>query len=467
MLDRVTALIKRLLNKAHVDRPVFFALATRAWAVTAGPISALLIAARFSPEIQGYYYTFGSLVALQVFVELGLGIVVVHSASHEWARLNLTAEGSIAGDALALSRLRGIAAVAVRWFVIGALLLVTGLTIAGSYFFGTGPDLGVHWRAPWLVLCGFVGVNVALTPAWSLLEGCNQVARLYRFRFFQGIVVTGAIWVAILVGADLWAAPIMAMATALTALYFLLRRYALFLRDLLLAPIEAGRPAWRTDIFPMQWRIAVSWVSGYFVVSIFVPVLFKLQGPVVAGQMGMTWSLIGALGFATAWLSPKVPQFGMLVAERKFAQLDHLFWKVSGMVAVVTLVLATLLTIFVYGLNLMEFSLAQRLLPLAPASLFLAGQCLSTMLQPVSAYLRAHKREPLMAITVVMAISIATTTLAGAWYSGVLGVAAGYFVVNAFMFPVVVFIWRRCRREWHSLTSRERGTQRSIGEPTK
>jgi hypothetical protein len=33
---------------------------------------------------QGFYYTFGSVLALQVFVKLGLVTVIVQMASHEW-----------------------------------------------------------------------------------------------------------------------------------------------------------------------------------------------------------------------------------------------------------------------------------------------------------------------------------------------------------------------------------------------
>ena len=38
------------------------------------------------------------------------------------------------------------------------------------------------------------------------------------------------------------------------------------------------------EIFPNQWKIALSWVSGYFIFHFFNPVLFA-EGPVVAGQM--------------------------------------------------------------------------------------------------------------------------------------------------------------------------------------
>lgn len=41
------------------------------------------------------------------------------------------------------------------------------------------------------------------------------------------------------------------------------------------------------EIFPYQWRIALSWISGYFIFQLFNPVLFATEGAIVAGQMGM------------------------------------------------------------------------------------------------------------------------------------------------------------------------------------
>src|SRR5687767_14379524 len=86
-----------------LDSSTAVALANRAWQLLAAPVTILLIAGRLSAEQQGYYYTFGSLVALQSFFELGFGVVVINVASHEWARLALDGEGRINGDADALS----------------------------------------------------------------------------------------------------------------------------------------------------------------------------------------------------------------------------------------------------------------------------------------------------------------------------------------------------------------------------
>jgi hypothetical protein len=74
---------RRFLNRLEVNRAVFYALALRGWQFVGGAVSVLLISLYFTKELQGYYYTFSSLVALQSFFELGLGAVLVAIASHE------------------------------------------------------------------------------------------------------------------------------------------------------------------------------------------------------------------------------------------------------------------------------------------------------------------------------------------------------------------------------------------------
>jgi hypothetical protein len=60
------------LRRAEVDKAVVFAVAAPVLRIVSGPVSALLMIRFFTPEIQGFYFTFGSLAALQVLLELGL-----------------------------------------------------------------------------------------------------------------------------------------------------------------------------------------------------------------------------------------------------------------------------------------------------------------------------------------------------------------------------------------------------------
>src|SRR5207245_2385725 len=251
---------------------------------------AFLFVVFVSPEMQGYYYTFNSLLAFQIFAELGLGTVLTYYASHEWAKLAFDPHGRVTGDADALSRLTSLGRFALRWYLAAGAALTLILAVGGLLFFATDGNPAFPWRAPWIVLCVTTGLNICVVPIWALLEGCNQVANVYAFRVIQYVASSVAAWVGIYLGAGLWVASIVGVTGLLAMMVTVGRRYAGFVRTILLGHSKGPRLRWRVDVLPMQWRIALSWISGYFMFSLFTPVLFHYQGSLVAGQMGMTWS---------------------------------------------------------------------------------------------------------------------------------------------------------------------------------
>lgn len=442
--------LKQLLYKAEVDRAVFFGLLSKAWGMVVTPITALLIATRFTPELQGYYYTFANLLAMQLFIELGFGTVIVQFASHEWSKLGLGKDGNIEGDKDALSRLISLAQFSLKWYLAGGVLLTLGLGISGSIFFSQSYDSNIKWGSPWLILCLFTGITVCLVPIWSLLEGCNQVKRLYAYRFWQNLFVNSSIWIALLFGAELWTASVGSAITLVCAAVFLKRNYWTFLKTLFFSRPTGSLIKWRRDIFPMQWRFALSWMSGYFISFLFTPVLFHYHGPVVAGQFGMTWSLLSVIGsLSGAWLAPKVPQFGILIALKNYVELDQLFWRLTRVITYSTVLSATGIWIIVYLLNEADYSLAVRLLPPLPTGIFLLAQVIIALQSPVACYLRAHKREPLLSISVIGGILIGLSTFVLGRYYSATGMAIGYLVTFVLTTPFVLFIWYRCRVEWH------------------
>jgi len=87
-----------------VNRAVGYGLLSRVWGLLSGPVTMFIIATKFSKEQQGFLYTISSLLALQVFFELGLTNVIATFASHEFAKLKWEEKGKISGDTVALER---------------------------------------------------------------------------------------------------------------------------------------------------------------------------------------------------------------------------------------------------------------------------------------------------------------------------------------------------------------------------
>ena len=433
------------------DRAVNFAIAARVWSLPAGLITVLLIGFSFSPEAQGYYYTFNAVLSIQLFAELGLSTVLIYFASHEWSKLRVGPDGRPTGDDVALSRLTSLARFALKWYVIAAVALTLLLAFGGLRFLATAGSQDFSWKAPWLALCIATGLAFSTVPVWSLLEGCNQVSHTYAYRFVQAVVTSITAWIAIWNNAELWFVSISLSIGLLFALAMIVCRYSDFLSTIMLRTPRGPRVSWRTDLLPMQWRIALSWIAGYFVFFLLTPVLFFYQGPVVAGQMGMTWSFASALlAVASSWVTPKAPSFGILIAQRKFDELDRLFWKITATVLVVTLLGALAIWAAVFILNLLHHPFAGRLLSPASTGFLLLATVLTAASIPMSTYLRAHKQEPLLKVSLLSGVITGIVILIMGKYYSAFGVSIGYLVATAATTPFIAMIWRQKRSEWHA-----------------
>lgn len=57
--------------------------------------------------------------------------------------------------------------------------------------------------------------------------------------------------------------------------YYMVTKYKkTFLIKLIKEKTGDFRVSWKTEIWPLQWRIALSWLSGYFIFQLFTPILF-------------------------------------------------------------------------------------------------------------------------------------------------------------------------------------------------
>jgi hypothetical protein len=436
------------VNRLEVDQAVFYALCLRGWQFLAGPVSVVLIGWYFSPETQGFYYTFASLMALQSFFELGFSIVVINVSSHEWLNLRLDEHGQIAGDGDALSRLASLARLLFRWYGIVALLFLVLVGSGGEVFLSRQAAPAVNWRGAWVWLVVIQSGMLWSLPFTVLLEGCGQMAIVNRYRLCGAVTANLAVWTSILLGAGLWAAVAVAAGRWAWDLILIAVRYRGFFLSLRHVPTTA-HVAWKTDLWPMQWRLAIGGVVSYFAFSLFTPVMFDYHGPAVAGQMGMTWQLVTVVqAVALAWVQARTPLFGRLVAKQDYRELDRVFFRLTWISLAVVVAGAAALGLVVWGLYVCEFRLARRLLEPLPTALFLLAIVCYHFPNCQAFYLRAHKRDPLFMLSVVTSLLIGC----GVWWFGgrygPTGAASAYLaIVVCVVFPWQTAIWWQYRRK--------------------
>jgi hypothetical protein len=435
-----------------IDRAVGFTVLARFWSSAAGLVTVFLIARFLSPAEQGYYYTFGSLVAMQMIFELGFSFVILQMASHERARLSISGDYDITGDPVAHARLASVIQKSVRWYSAAAVLFAATLVPVGFHFFSTHQHAGpvVSWRFPWCFAALMAAFNFQIDPFLSFLEGCGYVPEVARLRFMQSVTGSLLAWGALASHHGLFAPSMMLLGMASSALVWLAGRHKLLL-GLLRYHTGTDRIRWNKEVWPFQWRIAVSWFCGYFIYWLFNPVLFAYRGPIEAGQMGMTLSLVNAIqNIAVSWVSTKSAPFGTWVARREYGKLDHTFFQALRQTFAVSLVGALTAWLGCIFLNLAHLRFAQRLLDPFSLGLLLIYMIFNVIIFAEAFYLRAHKQEVLFTNSVVGAVTVTLTTLTFGRYYGARGIAVTCCIGNIIGLAWATYKFRKYRRLWHT-----------------
>ncbi len=441
---------------AGIDRAVGFAILGRGWSALAGIITLGLLVRFLTKYEQGYYSTFGNFMALQVFFELGLSMVLMQFASHERAHLEWTPQRTLEGDPVAKARLASLLRRGLFWYALMSVALLALIYPVGFAFFHLHnvrhpEEPLVAWQTPWLFLSIAVSAGLLVTPLWAILEGCGLVAEVVAAQFVAGVLNSLLFWVMLLRHWGLYAAPIGGIASMAWVAGWMLVRQRRFLQDLLRASRPDAAVSWRCEIWPLQWKIALSWLSGYFIFELFGPLLLWFHGPVAAGRLGLSLGIVTAIGaIAMGWVSTKAAPFGMLVARRDWAAMDRLFF--SCFFQSILFLAAAEAAFWALRLYLPVLSprLDDRLVGPLPLGLMMAATVAGHVVGAEAVYLRAHKQEPLLIPALAGGLCVCLSSLFLVRPYGATGMMAGYLMISLVLgtgLGTLVFV--RKRREWH------------------
>ncbi len=437
-----------------MDRAVGFAILAKGWGALSGVVTLALLVRFLSPAQQGFYSVFGNFMGIQVFFELGLGLVLLQFASHERAALEWSPQGVLEGDPVAKARLSSLLRRALLWYGAIALLLLLTVYPVGLLYFHKYQRASEHvaWQGPWLFFAVTVATGVLFTPLWAVLEGCGLVAEVVSAQFVAAVLYSLLFWLMLLRHLGLYAMPVGGLASGAWIVGWLWLRRRAFLHDLLRAGDPRHVVHWRQEMWPFQWKIALSWVSGYFIYQTFTLFLFASDGSVEAGRMGLSLSIAASLGaISIAWVSTKAAPFGSLVARRDWARMDRMFFP-SLWQSTATLVVCDgafwLLTFYLNHYHI-GHRLSARLLPPLPLGLLIAAMVVNHVVGAMGIYLRAHKQEPFLLISLLGGVLVCLSSSTLGRLFGATGMMAGNLAISFLGLGLGTSVFVRKRREWH------------------
>ncbi len=403
-----------------------------------GIVTLFLLIHFLSRAQQGFYFTFADILGLQVFFELGLAHVLVQFASHERAGLEWTAAGTLEGDPVCKARLSSLLQMVVRWYgVITLLLLLLLLPGGAAYFHRYGARYpNIAWQIPWVWIVFVTAGSLALSPLLALLEGCGLIARIARMQMIQNAVGSLLFWAALLCHWGLYTVAITNTTAFLGGACWLWLTKRRFFANLW-ASYPSGEAAstlgiaWKQEVWPLQWKIALSWLSGYLIFKLFNPLMFAFYGPVVAGRMGLSLTAVGALAaISLSWINTKSVSFGTLIARREFDELDRRFFPCMWQSLIFLSFSALAVWLITWALFTSGNPLSLRILEPLPMALLLGATVATHVVYCEASYLRAHKQEPFLVLSLVWGSLIFLSSITLGRDFGATGMMLGYFVIN-------------------------------------
>ena len=460
----IPAIAVRLARFLGVDRAIGFTVLARGWSSLAGVGSLVLIARFLTPAEQGFYYNFYALVALQIIFELGFSFVILQTASHEAAHLHFAEDGTVTGPERELCRLSSVLQKSLRWYTIAAVLMALTLMPTGVMFFrhvankpGNG---GVHFVFPWLLVVIASSCTFQIDPIFSFLEGCGFVPQVARTRFRQSVLSTLLGWTAFICHRGLFAPGFFIFGQAIAGGYFIFTKRKLLL-GLLRHASSKFRIHWGNEVWPFQWRIAVSWLAGYLTSQLFVPVITSARGPIEGGRLGMSLTVCATLTtMSVSWMNTKASPFGQMISRKEYRKLDQIFVRTliqsaGAAILACTFVWLAIEWLAIRGVTLHHVLLASRLLPPVPLAMLFFGTICNVIVIAEALYLRAHKQEKFMVNSIVGAVYALPVALVigrlQSPYGGAWGIAAAYavgsLIIGIGFGSYTFFKWRRI---WHA-----------------
>lgn len=445
--------LRKISNVFGIDGAVFYTSSSQIISAVGGLITVFLIATFMTPATQGFYYTFASVLAIQTFFELGLGGIINQFTAHEMAYIKFSSPTQLEGEERNLSRLSSLMHFCVKWYAIASALLFICLISVGFWYFNKfGQQYpNVNWMLPWVLVSLGSSLNLLISPWMAVLQGMNKVREMAKIALIKQLIILPITWISLILGAQLFIPAINSLiGFMILLLLYLNTSYPKLLINTYKHKMKEAI-SYKLEIFPLQWKIAISWISGYFIFQFFNPVVFAYNGAEAAGKVGMTLTILSAINlFVASWTSTKVPSWSVLIAKKEYKVLDFSFNKTMKQSTLISVFCIACFILFLLIINFSNSPLAERFLPMILCIIILSTIPFNNINNGWATYLRCHKKEPFLIQAIIVGVLITISTLLGAKYIGVNAVVIGYAVIIIFVyFPMGYFLFKHYKKLYH------------------
>lgn len=404
------------------------------WKLFSSPLLLILLPIYLTPEAQGYWYTFISMAALAVFADMGFSAVLLLFSAHEFAHLSFNDRKILIGQEANLIRMATLFMFAARWSATMAFITFPIVLLIGFYILDSKQSTA-DWKLPWLIYGASSILVFFNSMLLSFIEGCDSVSDAQKIRFQTSIATFASTFILLILGAGLYALAISLLAGAITSSLLIFKKYKNMIFQLYKKGLVEHHP-WRQETLPLIWRFAISWISGYFIFSIFTPIAFHYYGAIEAGKVGLSMAVCTAVfGISNIWITAITPKMNIHVAQNNYLALNSEF-KRSLCMATLTYFLGILAFIFAFKALKNHVPLIDRLVSIDAFLMISLGWLAQLIINSLAIYMRTHKKEPLVIVSVTNGIYVCISTILAAAY-----LPFEYFFIGFISAYLIVLPW--------------------------
>lgn len=413
----------------------------RLWQGVGGILTVIFIAHFLTPEKQGWFYTLISIASLSFVFEMGLSTALIQISAHMFTKMRWLSDGRVEGENG--KTFLSFFITSFRVYVLLSILFFTIVFFIGFFIFKakTLTETG-NWLMPWIFLMLATAFNMITVPFLAVTEGSGETHEVYLIRLLQGILGSVLTWLTLFFHGSLWAASMPSIASlSVACIWIFFKKNNLLKLGLSKSRIE-NQFDWKSELWPLQWRIGLNWISVFLTSQICTPFLFYFQSPKIAGQLGLSFTIINMLGLLSqSWIIRRIPIMSNAVANKEWKLLDKLFKKD----------LQYSLLVFIFGAFFILaghqfFSYTSYIDRVLDFELFF-GLLVFTFFNYInislSIQIRSFKKEPLVWVSLFGAFFIVINTWITAKAFSVNEMILGMVLIQIlFIFPASFFTWK-------------------------
>jgi O-antigen/teichoic acid export membrane protein len=383
------------LRKLGLNSGFVWIIINRFFSLVKGPVTAFLQILYLSPQDQGLWYTFGGLGALTTFAELGFTQIISQFISQEYAHLSYY-NGEIYGSQYAVEKFFSLIRYAIQFYLIIIPTAMVFLIIIGFYFF---LNEMYYVFIAWCIYSFSGGISLVISLFQAIYLGLDKVPEIQKNILVNNVTVTISMWILLFFKVGIFSLAVSGVVGSIVTIVILYLINPRFWKQIINFK-SFNKYKWFKEVVPLQWKYALGFIAGYFIYQIFVPAVYKVDGNILAGKVGITLVLVGLLRtISDAFLGANLPRLNIMVAQKKEKEMFRLFLYLFLAAIFVNIFGATFIICFT--IIIQNFSIGERFLSLSLTMILILFNISLNIIGILGNYTLLHKDGSLYPLSIV------------------------------------------------------------------